>query len=71
MKNKRVSIAFYFILFLNLFAIAQKPFSRMYDIYGHWENFSSVLSVDSNNYILSGHSQNLIVNDSSKYGMIF
>jgi hypothetical protein len=60
------------VLLLNcLSANAQPYYSKIFDLNGHWESFVNVLDVDSGKYNLLGASRNLIVDDSTKYGIVF
>jgi hypothetical protein len=42
----------------------------MFDIYGHWESFTNVVSMDTG-LVLAGISRNFFVADSSRFNSLF
>ena len=59
-----------FCVCININIHAQKYFSKMFDIYGHWESFTNVVTMDSG-LVLAGISRNFFVADSSRFNSLF
>jgi hypothetical protein len=64
MKKIIVTI-FSIILVINV--SAQKYFSKMFDLYGHWESFMYPLEINEDSIILIGEKQNFFVTDSTRF----
>jgi hypothetical protein len=67
--KKVILLALSSILLQSVFA--QRTFSKMYDLFGQWENASTVISYDSNRIVLSGMVRNFGITDSTKQNRTF
>ena len=63
-------IASVVILFTYNKTNAQNTFSKMYDIYGHWESFTNILS-HNDDWVLAGISRNFFVSDSTRFNSLY